>query len=403
MSWREKLPPFEHQFIETNLIRFNRFSSTHLAHHKFTGTEVELECYRYSSPEHPGANKAFQQLSNRKLLVNLITVQRTLNVYRGQTYTTFVSERLVGTNPLEAAKAGPLPCAQAKYLFFLLAQTAHQMHGVGLTVCDWCPSNFLICGPLIKFTNYTTLRPLNLPRSDNILSANRDVRWISPEMVQQTEFDPVLSDVWGLGLMLHLLLFGRPFLDSSEEMWRQLRRVDAAINCEGIDDKAADLLHKLLAPAPQSRPSLTAVLAHKFLSPSVAFPIIHVPFELDPSVRAWLQFLGADCDDALDDAGALVIDEGTLFFHVAAAAVEKGLTPPEIAETAEVEDEGMDVEFVSFPKELRAVSGEEGKRGRVKVRRKDDAKSRQLKKLLAITRSRMDEAGLTLRLAALQD
>jgi serine/threonine protein kinase len=403
MKPREKLPPLERQFIETDLIRFGRFSSTNLAHHKFTGTEVELECYTYESPESPNANDAFQQFSNRKLLVNLVTMQRTLNVYRGHTYTTFVSERLVGTSPLDAAKLGPLPHAEVKHLFFLLAHTTHQVHSAGLAVCDWSPSNFLICGPLIKFTNYTTFRPLNLPRTENILSANRDVRCISPEMIDQGEFDPVLSDVWGLGLMLHLLLFGRRFIESSEDMWHQLRRADETINWDGIDDRAADLLHKLLAPNPQSRMSLTEVLAHRFLLPTMAFPIIHVPVELDPKVHAWLEFLGADCDDALDDAAAIAIREGSLFFHLAAAAVEKGLAPPGLGEAEKVEEEGMDLQFVSFPMELKALSQADAKRGTRKARKRDEVKSKQLKKLLAITRTRMDEAGVTLRLAALQD
>jgi serine/threonine protein kinase len=105
--------------------------------------------------ESPAGAAVMSELSNRKLLASISTLQMTLAVFRRSNVTSFVSEHLIGDSPLKCVEHGPLPLPQTKYLFFLLAQTVAQVHSLGLSGRDWKPSGFLICGSMIRITNYS--------------------------------------------------------------------------------------------------------------------------------------------------------------------------------------------------------------------------------------------------------
>jgi serine/threonine protein kinase len=402
MEKKPKLPKLEHQLIEGDLFKVGRHSATYLARHKYTGVVVEVMHFRYEPhTESPVTAAMLAEVSHRKLLGNISTLQTTLTVFQRPGHTSIVSEHLTGESPVEVAKNGALPIAQVKYLFFLLAQTVANIQSLGLSVRDWSPSRFLMAGAMIRIVDYSQFRPLQSATAENLLSMCPDVRWIAPEMAQYETFDAVACDSWGLGLYLYLFLYGKPYIAVSKEadIWQQLVEKPAAI-ARGVEAQAENLLRQLLSPKPADRPHVRDVLGHKFLQPTIPFPIVRIPFDLDPRIVTWLNFFGVSVEDSVEMAGHGTLLDGALYYHLAASAVSLGVAPPSPQELIPKNDQEVDPKYVAFP-DLSFLCPDQPIGATVKKRSvASKSKSAQSEKrskvadLLAIGRRRFADAGV---------
>jgi serine/threonine protein kinase len=256
---------------------------------------------------------------------------------------------------------------------------------------------------MIRITDYSQFRQLQMRTSDNLLSMCPDVRWIAPEMAQREGWDPAACDVWGLGLYLYLFLIGKQYIEVSDEidLWQQLIEVPPTFG-RGVDQIGVDLLRKLLAMRPEERPHLRDILSHKFLQPTIPFPIVRIPFDVDPRIAAWLNFFDMSIDDALNEAGAAALTDGALYYHLAASAMEHGVTPPDLTTPTADQDAGIDPKYVAFPDLSRILDHVEPAPERPESRplssRSTSAKQRseKVQELLSITRARLRESGNTL-------
>ena len=398
----KKAPKPVEQFVELGLIRKSRVSKTYLCRHILTGINVQIEKFSYSATTF--ANYRPPEITtlmiNRKILANISTMQRTLACLEGKGYTWFVQEDVGGQNVVEFVDEAPLPLAQAKYLFFLFVQTVINIHSNCLCVRDWNPNHFVCSGSMIKFIDYSILCRSQTQSNAEGISWIGDVRWMAPEMIFGEEYNLVSCDMWALGLILYLFTHGRPLMmiDDNRDLYQQFKHFKLEL-APDLDANAADLIQSLLTLDAGARPPAEALLDHRFLLPSIPFPLVHMPVELDPRVAEWISFFGYNPQTALADARAGVVREGLLYFCLATLAVERGRAPPEVV--AIERPDKADPHFYILPPTLAVAKSDPPPAPSTAPntdRRTARAKSRmeQLHKLLGVTTSRFQDQGITI-------
>ncbi|KDO29834.1 serine/threonine protein kinase [Saprolegnia parasitica CBS 223.65] len=106
--------------------------------------------------------------------------------------------------------------------------------------------------------------------------------YMAPEMFMRRAYNAQAADRWALGVVLFMLLTGRPLFEEAtlrDQNYKIFFEAQAASPETGVSaliarvglhlsPAALDLITKLLNPSPMRRLSLDEVLAHKFLHPT---------------------------------------------------------------------------------------------------------------------------------------
>lgn len=99
--------------------------------------------------------------------------------------------------------------------------------------------------------------------------------YMAPEVLAGVQYDATKADVWSLGVMLFIMLIGAPPVEtasSSDARFRLItnKGIRKLIDRWGLTDvlplAAIDLIANMLEVDPEQRMSMTAVVAHPFLS-----------------------------------------------------------------------------------------------------------------------------------------
>ncbi|KAJ0408004.1 hypothetical protein P43SY_000208 [Pythium insidiosum] len=97
-------------------------------------------------------------------------------------------------------------------------------------------------------------------------------QFLAPECCSGEPYDPFKVDIWAVGVMLFVFLFGKlPFQsDGTKELFDEITRCELVLPTEirEIDETCRDLLWRLLAKAPGERITLAQALSHPWLSQS---------------------------------------------------------------------------------------------------------------------------------------
>lgn len=182
---------------------------------------------------------------------------------------------------------GPLPEVRANELFRQIFQGLRHLHDAGVAHRDLTLENIIysetgIC-KLIDFG-----MSLRLPRFPNeIVKDDRNrpmllippqgtcgkLNYVAPEVMENTRhFNPQVSDVWSLGVILFIMLTGVPPVAAAYDLDDRYRLI-----CnDGIrlllkqwgfflSEDAVDLLFHLLRPNPQDRLTLKEINEHPWL------------------------------------------------------------------------------------------------------------------------------------------
>ncbi|KAJ6637044.1 Peripheral plasma membrane protein CASK, partial [Pseudolycoriella hygida] len=112
---------------------------------------------------------------------------------------------------------------------------------------------------------------IQLPGGREAIEAHGRVgcpQYIAPEVVTRRIYGKG-CDVWGAGVMLHVLLSGRlPFLGSGQRLYDLIghgRVVLESTEWKSISSNAKDLVLKMLAPNPHNRLTIEQVLEHPWM------------------------------------------------------------------------------------------------------------------------------------------
>ncbi|XP_063706034.1 peripheral plasma membrane protein CASK isoform X2 [Culicoides brevitarsis] len=103
--------------------------------------------------------------------------------------------------------------------------------------------------------------------------------YMAPEVVKNRIYGKA-CDVWGAGVMLHVLLSGRlPFVGSGKRLTDSIARGRVALDSPEwkiISSSAKDLVLKMLAPNPHHRPKISAILEHPWMRDRDKLQKIHL-------------------------------------------------------------------------------------------------------------------------------
>lgn len=386
----------ENEFKEISMIRWFPESTVYLCLHKKTGVHVNIEKIPHDhvltiEEEH----KLSDEIGRRKVLSNLSTFQRTLDIIRKKEYTWIISENVGGNNLYDMIANGPLPMEQARYLFFLLTYTVLELQGRNYAILDWDPENFYFFTTMFKFTNYRGILTTGTYENKDSLMWIGDPRWMSPESLGVGEYDIVTSNIFCLGLYLYAFLTGKlfPTMHNKGDMRVNYSKPDLS-SIEGTIDKNAFALLKTLLRKPDERPSLRAILNHQFLKPHVPFPHYHPPLVLEDNVKEWITFLKHDPNICLAELKDLNVSENTLIINLSITAAAKGYKPQSMSIKNKINiHKYVKSDFILLPEKLNIdlempPPPEKPK----KEKKKDDTK--ELDKLMDFCRKRLEERGV---------
>lgn len=350
---KQELLPIEKQFIELKLLRHNKFSDVFLCRHIFTLEDVMIEKFSYSFPLKAGLSSYISsQTMNRKILSSISTMHHTFDVFRNSTSTWYISENIEGDTVDVFINCEVLPISQAKYLFFLFVQTVQILHNHLLAVNDWRPKNFYMSSTMIKFMNYSELTPFTEVSNEKGLVYLTDPRWMAPEAFLSKRYTLPEADIWCLGLYLHYMLTGQLLFKDAKTMKRELKNFKYKPPRD-MDVVASDLLSSILVLDPKKRLAIREILSHKFLMPTVPFPINRIPIEISNEITKWLNFFDLDHDTIIEKMKSYVCDDSVLLYNLIIRAVQKGRTLANIQQSKELNLNEILVKYATFPEEIQ--------------------------------------------------
>ncbi|CRL07232.1 CLUMA_CG020213, isoform A [Clunio marinus] len=112
---------------------------------------------------------------------------------------------------------------------------------------------------------------IQLPNGRDTLDAHGRVgcpHYMAPEVLTRRQYGKA-CDVWGAGVMLHVLLSGRlPFNGSGRRLQEAIARGRVTLETpewKSISSTAKDLVLKMLSPNPHHRPSVSEILDHPWM------------------------------------------------------------------------------------------------------------------------------------------
>lgn len=384
----------ENEFKEISMIRWFPASTVYLCVHKKSGVHVNIEKIPHPKPltieeEH----KLSDEIGRRKVLSNLSTFQRTLDIIRKKEYTWIISENVGGNRLQDVLANGPLPIEQARYLFFLLAYTTIELHNRNYAILDWDPENFYFFSTMFKFTNYRALITTGTYENTDSLMFLGDPRWMSPENLAPGSYDIATSNIFCLGLYLYAFLTGKlfPTQHGKGDMRLNYKKPDFQELEDTVDKNALALLKTLFLP-PDQRPSIRSILNHAFLKPRVPFPHYHPPLELEANVREWILYLKHDPEICLAELKDLNVSENTLMINIAITAAAKGLKPNAQSNIKAQKPKLDKTDFIILPEKIVIDLDIQPEPEKPKKQKKDD--TQELDKLMSFCRKRLEERGV---------
>ncbi|OHS96811.1 protein kinase [Tritrichomonas foetus] len=334
------------------MLRHFADSEVFLCRHVITQEKVIIEKFTYEMPA-PTLLMSYisRQSMNRKILSGISTMHHTINVIRKPGFTWFVAEYIKDEAPMMKIQGNPLPPPQAKYLFYLMTQTLLILHNHYISLNDWRPENFVLCDTIFKFVNYSALLPISQVSNEDKVSFVGDPKWMAPEALLSKTYNLITADIWCLGLYLHFMLTGELLFQKSRKLYQDLHKFKYKIP-EGIDPAPGDLISKILVLDPNKRIKIRDILAHKFLSPSVPFPIIRIILERTPEMLEWMDFFDYDIQTVFDKIRSLTVDDSTMIFELCSKCIEKGRRPSDFGKTLKINREERDKRNFYLPDHL---------------------------------------------------
>ena len=90
--------------------------------------------------------------------------------------------------------------------------------------------------------------------------------YVAPEVLQGTLYNPLISDVWSMGVVLYVLTQNKLPFDEKDNRILLQRQLDKEYSYyKKVSDVMKDLIQKLLDPNPATRLNMAEVLAHEWV------------------------------------------------------------------------------------------------------------------------------------------
>jgi serine/threonine protein kinase len=166
---------------------------------------------------------------------------------------------------MEARNFQPVPEAEAKAIILQVLEAIAHCHSKGICHRDIKLDNILITASgQVKIIDFgLATRPLKEQRI--VRDYVGSVEYVAPEVLKQRPYDPYQADAFSIGVCLFGLLTGEfPFV-TEERRQERYTGVAPTLQWKGAFSlDAKDVLIQMLSKDPKKRPSVEAILHHRW-------------------------------------------------------------------------------------------------------------------------------------------
>lgn len=208
-------------------------------------------------------------------VLNHPNIIKVLEVLKMEHYTYIVMERAVDGDLLEhVMKNGPMSNWKARHIFGQVADALHHCQFFNIAHRDLKCENILLDGDgNAKLTDFGFARDVIDPETNKRVLSHTycgSAAYAAPEIISGTPYNPMLSDVWSLGVILFIMVTGvMPFDDADRPKmliyqrkgkWKIPSRLQST-----IDPRCSQLISHLLEPDVTQRATLRQLLDSDWL------------------------------------------------------------------------------------------------------------------------------------------
>jgi MAP/microtubule affinity-regulating kinase len=194
-------------------------------------------------------------------------VIRLFEVFEGKSELYLVLELMEGGDLYQYVKShGPVEEPFAKTIFAQLVEAVKLVHSLNIAHRDIKLDNVLLSANQqdLKLCDFSICR-IVLP-GIKVNDFSGTPAYLAPEVLVNCEHDPLVADMWSLGVLLYAMLHAAlPFrADDIKSLQRIVLAGEISIS-RSLSAEASDLIMSLLELVPQKRPRLTQVLEHPWM------------------------------------------------------------------------------------------------------------------------------------------
>lgn len=152
--------------------------------------------------------------------------------------------------------SGALPESVASHFFQQIASGLKAGHDKGIAHKDLC-----LARVLMSDNENIVVSGFQLSRSQK-----HSPFYSAPEVVCGIQHDPIIADMWSLGVLLYILVTGQnPFEDKNLSTMKNRILMGSYALPKGVSSTCRDLISRLLVIKPQARITIDQVLRHPWI------------------------------------------------------------------------------------------------------------------------------------------
>ncbi|ORX78007.1 kinase-like protein [Anaeromyces robustus] len=255
---------------------------------------IPRECYILKHINHPCIIKYLDCYSDRKYFYLVMELHGSSwsknNIYKNnyqnekdnnnKMYTSFINAAALKTNNnFHVGKVRPsmdlFECIesyfecfdenQARYIFVQLLSAIKYLNSLSIIHRDIKDENILIDRDLnIKLIDFGAAIQIKGGRVyDKFVGT---VPYIAPEIINGQEYGSLTQDIYSLGVLLHLLIYGElPAINLNKDDSSSLNLPQCTIKGNYCSEKVRHLIRWMLQKSPSSRPTLDEILDHDWI------------------------------------------------------------------------------------------------------------------------------------------
>lgn len=238
-----------------------------LARNKFTGEEAIGKVVCFDSTK--AADLFEVEADNTMYLQGHPNIVRCYDTLASDTMGVLLLEKMemdLLTYILEANNGDGVGELEAAQIFRKICKGLKWCHEQGVAHLDLKPENVLVNSDgTVRLADFGA--SVAIAEGETRTGRRGTLLYCAPEM--SGEYCPFTADLWSMGVLLHVLVFGRwPFPGKESELNMKAKKgiVRLPIGGEECSHALADLVCKLLSPV-EYRADLDTVLAHEWLAP----------------------------------------------------------------------------------------------------------------------------------------
>eukprot|EP00049_Salpingoeca_infusionum_P018636 m.358076 g.358076 ORF g.358076 m.358076 type:complete len:822 (-) comp18031_c0_seq1:182-2647(-) len=184
-----------------------------------------------------------------------------------------VTELLSGGELFERVIQGAIPEAEAQQIFKTLAEVVDYLHSQGVVHRDLKPSNILYANQdysaqNLRIADFGFAKQLTA-ENGMLMTPCYTANFVAPEVLRKQGYDKA-CDIWSLGVVLYIILSGRPpfastMTDTSDDLLQRITRTEPSFEdpaWASVSDDAKDLILRMLHVDPEKRINIHGVLLH---------------------------------------------------------------------------------------------------------------------------------------------